>query len=259
MKRILLLVSILPIVLLLIFIYQQDRFQKEPVKTLSKAFLGGLLVIPLSLAMVILINQIWVSPTFFYSAFWEAGIPEELSKFLIFMLLIWRDRNFDEYFDGIVYATFIGLGFACVENIMYVYSSAKFSFGNGLWTGFARAILSVPAHFLFGVIMGYFFSMAKFNKKGKRTVFLLTGLLLSIGCHGLFDWLLMVAGTLDNALACIIYIAFIAGDIFLWRIGVNYIRELQQESLIQSGKAPDDFSEYHHIDWNAGNRHKHRK
>ena len=84
------------------------------------------------------------------------------------MALIWWDKNFDEYMDGIVYASFIGLGFACVENIMYVFSASAESFQTGIGTSITRALLSVPAHFLFGVVLGYFLSLAKFQKEKRN-------------------------------------------------------------------------------------------
>ena len=119
-------IAVLPVVILMVFIYRQDKYQKEPVKSLAKAFIGGMMAIPLDIIIVTGIDSALgnsaIANTMFFSAFLEAGIPEELSKFLIFMLLIWRDKNFDEYFDGIVYATFIGLGFACIENLEYVFS-----------------------------------------------------------------------------------------------------------------------------------------
>ena len=70
------------------------------------------------------------------------------------MIVIWRNKNFNEPFDGIVYACFIGLGFAGIENIMYVFGND--TVGGALTTGVMRALLSVPGHFLFAVIMGYF-------------------------------------------------------------------------------------------------------
>ena len=260
----LLALSILPVVLLMIFIYRQDKYQKEPIKSLAKAFLGGMLAIPLDLLLVGLINQIWVSDTVFYNAFWEAGIPEEFSKFLIFMALIWWDKNFDEYMDGIVYATFIGLGFACIENVMYVFGAASESIGSGVSTGVVRAILSVPGHFLFGVVMGYFLSLAKFNKKW-RFVHLMSGLLLAMLVHGLFDWLLMVASVVPM-IGGIIYIVFLWGDIRLWKLGLRYINKQQENSRRQAREAAlhdveaqirDGLhfdSEYKQIDWNAGDR-----
>lgn len=255
-------IAILPVAVLMAFIYQQDKYQKEPIKSLLKAFIGGMIAIPLDILIVtgidLLLDSTVLANTVFFSAFLEAGIPEELCKFLIFMIFIWHDKNFDEYFDGIVYATFIGLGFACVENISYVFSY-------GFQTGIVRALLSVPGHFLFGVVMGYFLSMAKFHPE-KRGRYLWSGVLLAILAHGLFDWLLMVASVLP-IVGGIIYIVFIWGDIKLWKLGLKYINKQQQNSHKQAQEAMTtdmDYqinstdtgydSEYKQIDWNAGNR-----
>lgn len=257
----LLAIAILPVVVLLIYIYRQDKYQKEPIKTLIKAFIGGIISVFVDFVIVMLIGTALgdtpIAETVFYSAFLEAGIPEELSKFIIFMLFIWRNKNFDEYFDGIVYATFIGLGFACVENILYV-------FEHGVATGIARALISVPGHFLFGVVMGYFLSLAKFNPK-RRGGYILAGLLLAMLAHGLFDWLLMASDVVDESTGVYFYIIFLVGDIFLWKLGIKYIRKLKENSRIQAeGVATSDGSrpmtsngsepEYKQIDWNAGGR-----
>jgi len=255
-------IAILPVVVLMVYIYRQDKYQKEPIKTLTKAFIGGMISIPLDIVLVTLVQRCLgntiIASTIFYSAFLEAGIPEELSKFLIFMMLIWRDKNFDEYFDGIVYATFIGLGFACVENIEYV-----FSYGFG--TGVVRALISVPGHFLFGVLLGYFLSLAKFRPE-HRSRFIGLGLLSAMVAHGLFDWLLMITDVLHPAIAGVIYIAFIWGDIKLWKLGLKYIREQQENSRVQNQEAMlnnlehqihsglNFDSEYKQIDWNAGDK-----
>ena len=255
-------IAVLPVVLLMVFIYRQDKYQKEPIKSLAKAFIGGMIAIPLDVLLVTVINLLLgktaLSSTVFFSAFLEAGIPEELSKFLIFMILIWRDKNFDEYFDGIVYATFIGLGFACVENIEYVYSY-------GFATGVVRALLSVPGHFLFGVVMGYFLSMAKFHPE-KRSTYLVSGLLLAMLAHGLFDWLLMISHALGPGIGSIIYFLFLFGDYKLWKIGLKYINKQQENSRMQATRnalntdeqlqqSEIDYNpEYKQIDWNAGDK-----
>lgn len=255
-------IAILPVVVLMVYIYRQDKYQKEPIKSLIKAFVGGMISIPIDIILVSLVQTCLggtiVASTVFYSAFLEAGIPEELSKFLIFMILIWRDKNFDEYFDGIVYATFIGLGFACVENIEYV-----FSYGFG--TGVVRALISVPGHFLFGVLLGYFLSMAKFHPE-HRGRYIGLGLLSAMVAHGLFDWLLMITDVLNPAIGGVIYILFIWGDIRLWKLGLKYIRQQQENSRVQNQESMlnnvenqirsglNFDSEYKQIDWNAGDK-----
>ena len=264
MTALLLALSILPVILLMIFIYRADKYEKEPIKSLAKAFIGGMIAIPLDILLVTMINHVVYSNTVFHTAFLNAGLPEELSKFIIFMIFIWSDKNFNEYMDGIVYATFIGLGFACVENVMYVFGASGESLQTGVATGVVRGLLSVPGHFLFGVLMGYFLSLAKF-KEGKRLPYLLLALLTAAAAHGLFDWLLMVSEALGPGIGTLIYIVFLIGDIKLWKIGIKYIRQQQKNSRLQSGNDNDDGPdiglpdvsydpEYKQIDWKAGER-----
>ena len=257
---ILLSIAILPVAGLLIFIYFQDKYQKEPIKSLLKAFFGGWLAVLMDIGLVTTIEySIGLFPilpdTVFYDSFLTAAIPEELCKFLIFMIFIWRDKNFDEYFDGIVYATFIGLGFACVENIEYVF---MYGFGAGV----SRALFAVPGHFLFGVLMGYFLSLAKFTpEKRKKYIFLC--LLFAIIAHGLYDWLLMFVERLSSmgsdfayVVSGIVYQAFLAGDVLLWIFGMKLVRKHQWNSRQQAEETVDTVeSEYKQIDWNAGNNY----
>lgn len=242
----LLFLSILPVILLMVFIYFKDKYQKEPVKSLLKAFFGGMLAVVFTLITVGIISLFFyyipfIPQTVFYDSFITASIPEELCKFLIFMMFIWRDKNFDEYFDGIVYATFISLGFACIENIMYVFGASVESFSGGLHTSIVRALLSVPGHFLFGVILGYFLSLAKFRPE-KRGRYIILGLLFAMLAHGLFDWLLMFSDRMDDILSGLIYSLFIAGDVWLWILGMKLIRKQQQNSLLQAQQnaVPED-------------------
>ena len=257
--------SILPVVILMIFIYRQDKYQKEPIKLLARAFVGGMLAIPLDFIVIDLIKMVFYSESTAYQAFFEAGFPEELSKFIILFLFIWRRKEFDEYMDGIVYAAFVGLGFACVENLLYVSSSAAEAYNAGVSTGFSRALVSVPGHFLFAVVMGYFFSLAKFDKSHRAR-----NLILSVICaaavHGLFDYLLMIEEFLSSGLATVIFIVFIWGDIKLWKLGIKFIRKQQQLTQNQTFSSDEEFAqanipetetvepEYKNIDWNAGEK-----
>ena len=222
MAILLLALSILPVVLLMIYIYRQDKYEKEPIKTLMLTFFGGMIAIPIALVLVGVIDAFHFSNTIFYAAFIEAGFPEELSKFVILFLFIWWNKNFNEHMDGIVYATFVSLGFACIENMIYVFSG-------GLGTGIMRALISVPGHFLFGVLMGYFFSLAKFSGKGKAG-YLLLSILVPACVHGLFDWLLMATSELNTGLVLLIFFLFIIGDVFLWIVGVKSIRKHRENS-----------------------------
>ena len=219
-------ISILPVILLMIYIYRQDKYEKEPIGMLLLAFAGGVISIFMDLILVSIVNGIWYSDTVFYSAFIEAGFPEEICKFAILFLFFWWNKNFNEYMDGIVYATFVSLGFACLENILYV-------FGSGLSTGIMRAIISVPGHFLFGVLMGYFFALAKFDKQN-TLFYLILSIVVPGVAHGLFDWLLMVTDTMSTGGQIVILGLFIVGDIFLWITGVRYIKKHRESSQFKN-------------------------
>ena len=237
----LLALSVLPVVGLMVFIYFQDKYQKEPVKTLILAFFGGILAIIFDLITVWILSLFFrfipiLPETVFYDSFIMAGIPEELCKFLIFMMFIWRNKHFDEYFDGIVYASFIGLGFACVENIMYVFGASAESLFGGIHTGVIRAMLSVPGHFLFGIILGYYLSLAKFRPE-KRGRYIMLGLLFSMVSHGLFDWFLMFSDRIGGLLGGFIYSVFIAADVWLWILGMKLVRKQQENSRLQAETA----------------------
>jgi RsiW-degrading membrane proteinase PrsW (M82 family) len=234
MNIILLILAILPVIVLSVYIYHKDKYEKEPFGKLMLAFFLGILSIPLDLLVVGIINAVWEGSTVFYSAFLEAGIPEEFCKWALFMLVIWRNKNFNEFFDGIVYAAFISLGFACLENLMYVIGSD--TFGSAITTGVMRALLSVPGHFLFAVIMGYFLGMAKF-RPDQRSKYLILSLVCPMLAHGLFDYLLMLSSAFtDNNLewmGVLLFILFIYLDVKMWKIGLKQIAKMQEQTRIE--------------------------
>jgi len=234
MNAIILGLAILPVIALMIYIYNKDKYEKEPIGMLMKAFVLGIISIPIALIFDGFFAATLPGVTVFFQAFFQAGIPEELAKWILFMLFIWRNKNFDEFFDGIVYACFIGLGFACVENIMYVFDNETFS--SAVHTGVMRALLSVPGHFLFAVIMGYYLGLAKFKKEGK-TKFLILSILFPILAHGLFDYMLMLSSAFAEQniewLGLLLYVLFIYLDVKLWKICLKHIKKMQEESRIE--------------------------
>lgn len=220
--------AVLPALLLMIFIYRQDKTKKEPLGLLLKGFLYGtysvLLVFVIHFCLEIL--GIDVQRNVFLSAFVSAALIEESAKFYFLKKLIWNNPNFDERFDGIIYAVFVSLGFAVVENLLYLFVYVPEA---ALETGFQRAIWAVPAHFLFAVIMGYYFSMARFSTAGRQNYYLTMSLLMAVLAHGMYDVLLMFAEAISNlspVMSSLTMVGFYIFDILLWRIGLKRIRRL---------------------------------
>lgn len=173
--------AVLPSVVIAIFLYRNDLYEKERVRHLWGAFgLGCLTVIPV--LIIGLLIKIDVENNAFYDAFIEAALIEEVFKFLFFYFFIYNKSYLNEPYDGIIYAAFVSLGFATIENILYV-------FQNGILIAILRMFMAVPGHAIFGVLMGYYAGLAKF-KHQNQWVYLLIGLLFAFLTHGLYDYFL---------------------------------------------------------------------
>ena len=229
--------AVLPVLLLLFFIYRKDKLNPEPLgKLLLTFFVGCLSVIPAGLMEGLLMP--WgpsaeVAPVLngVFTGYVVAGLSEELCKLLLLLLVIWKSPQFDEYFDGIVYAAFLSLGFACVENIGYVMGGEDV-----MTTALMRGVLAVPAHFLFAVTMGYYVSLAKFDPAGRRG-YLWKALLYPVLLHGTYDALLMVSsnlggsdGMLSTSVTVVLFIVFVVFDVRMWKWGLKRIKRLQERS-----------------------------
>lgn len=184
------LLAVAPSMIIILYIYFKDKFEREPFWFLFKNFFLGAIV---SVGLTFLIGGFvgrFFEPLYresildmFIKAFVVVALVEEFSKYLIVRYFAQRNKEFDEPFDGIVYAVMVSMGFATLENVLYVYSY-------GYETGIIRAFTAVPAHATFAILMGYFMGKAKFSKN--RILLNLTGLLVATIFHGAYDFFLFV-------------------------------------------------------------------
>lgn len=222
--------ALAPVVLLFIYILAKDLRQPEPLGWLLKALVFGALAGILVISVLSPIGQIQVTgwATAFANAFLMAAIPEESAKLLMLWLLLRKNPYYDERLDGIVYAGCIGLGFAGLENIGYIVQSYM---SDGAWitTAVSRALFAVPGHFFFGVIMGFFYALATFSSRRYRGLNLFLAWSLPILAHGLYDGVLMGMGTVDNYVAGILLIVFLAAFNRLRKYSVSLIDRHQSK------------------------------
>lgn len=219
----LIILALAPVAILLTYIWLRDKYEKEPFKMLFTALLfGAISVIPVLLLETLLLEFM---PLFsgttqvFWNSFVVAAFSEELFKLLFLYFLIWKSPDFNEKFDGIVYAVFVSLGFAAVENVMYV-------FNHGAEVGWIRAITAVPAHFLFGVAMGFFIGLAKFYPERKKKL-IRAALLYPILLHGVYDFILMM----NHPLFLFVFVPFTG---FMWYYGLSKMRQLSTQSIYRN-------------------------
>lgn len=184
------LLAVAPILVVILYIYIQDKHEKEPTGLLISSFLLGAIVSILIVVGLYLITgrflaitdefSIWQQ---FIQAFVVVALSEEFSKYIIVKYYAQPKKAFNEPYDGIIYAVMVSMGFACTENIMYVLEG-------GHQVAILRAFTAVPAHATFGILMGYFMGKAKFSNN--RFILNMAGLGLAVLFHGTYDFFLFI-------------------------------------------------------------------
>ena len=214
--------AIAPGIAICLFIFHRDAYNREPKLNLLASFiLGAAIVFPVAYAEIFFSQFLdnTISGTAI-TAFLAVALVEELGKFIVLRFYAYNKKSFDEPLDGIVYGVMIGMGFATLENILYV---QKF----GMQTGFLRMFLAVPAHATFGVLMGYHAGKAKFDKPNSvRLLFL--GLLWAVLFHGLYDFFLFLQGNpyIKGYIPdLLLFIGAIASFIIAIRLSLNHIKQ----------------------------------
>jgi RsiW-degrading membrane proteinase PrsW (M82 family) len=223
-----------PSLFLLVLFYLKDRYEPEPRGHVALAFVkGALAVLPSfygALALEKLVGRTWLALGGLPAKLFEAGVMaatvEEGSKWIIFMALIYWWSELDEPLDGVVYGVALALGFATVENVLDVLR-------DGLKVGLLRALFAVPAHALFGAVMGFYFGRAKLGRgakqatplgKGQRALSFALSLLVPILFHTAYDFGLLELR--DGWL----YAAIGALSLFFWVFVLRRVHRAQGDS-----------------------------
>jgi protease PrsW len=200
---VLLTLALAPGVAIGVYIYLKDKHEREPIGLLMRSFFFGVLSIFVTLAISEVINQFVVIDgknviEQLVNAFLIVALVEEFSKFIFIRGILFNNKNFNEPFDGIVYAVMVGMGFATLENILYVSNG-------GIGTAILRFFTAVPAHATFAVLMGYYLGKAKFEHKKSYYAFHALGIATLF--HGAYDYCLFISfvpGIVFGALASLI-------------------------------------------------------
>ena len=186
----LILLSIAPALLIIAYIYYSDKYDKEPRHLLFICFFMG----AVGSILIASVSHLFISEYYpeleeqtilmqLCKALIVVALVEEFSKYIFVRYFAQNHKEFDEPYDGIMYAVMVSMGFAAVENVMYVLQG-------GMDVALVRAFSAVPAHATFGIIMGFFMGKAKFSKN--RIMWNFTGLMSAILFHGAYDFFLFI-------------------------------------------------------------------
>ena len=194
MNPVLIAAAVVPAVVILAYVYKQDKTEREPLGLILGLVIMGIISTSLAqiterIGMTALSFIFWDDSSPVYRAilyFVIVGLSEEGFKFLLLRRKTWNHPDFNFSYDGIVYAVSVSLGFALWENLLYVYSY-------GFQAALLRAVTAVPGHACFGAFMGVWYSMARLA--ASRGEFervrpnMKKALFIPVFIHGLYDYL----------------------------------------------------------------------
>jgi RsiW-degrading membrane proteinase PrsW (M82 family) len=230
-----LLLPMVPGVIWLWIFYRTDWYEPEPKRLVLATFgLGVLSILPafageraaaLVYPFLEHIEQATQSHNvaalpMLVGCFLVIGPCEEVAKFLAVRLFVYRHREFNEPLDGIIYAAAAALGFASLENVLYVFDWHTHTVHWG--TLGVRSLLALPGHVIFSTTWGYALGRKRFNANYRVWPMVL----LAAWLHGLYDFLLMYPPT--RALI-VLYMSLMVPVI------VRQIRQLRSESPFAPG------------------------
>ncbi|WP_195251574.1 PrsW family intramembrane metalloprotease [Romboutsia sp. 1001713B170207_170306_H8] len=227
MKIRVLILAISPVLACLIWIYLKDRYDKEPIIILIKYFILGIVtsILGIGIERLLINTNILDGIDFiFYISFVVAGLTEESLKALILIPSLLKEKYFNEKLDGIIYSVFLSLGFATIENIIYIlYENESLI----LQVSLSRAIISIPAHIMFAITMGYYIGKYKFEENQiKKRQYLMMSVLVPIFIHGVFDFILMIRYKWSISV-------FVAYLVLLWKINLDKLDRYMELSKIR--------------------------
>jgi len=208
---ILIILAILPVGLICWHISNKAH-NSEPVGMLILLFvLGCVSCIPAAVMEVFFSGIIGFEPTTdtniiatFIHTFFGVAFIEEVVKWVSCYLVGFNNKAFDKAYDMIIYAVFTALGFAFLEDILYIFGSE-----NAIAVAVMRAVISIPGHACFAIIMGYYLSLvryyANFKNRGKEILYTLFSILIPSFIHAIFDTLLIK----ENFIYTLLFFVFI--------------------------------------------------
>ena len=205
--------AISPALICLFYMYIRDKYEKEPFRLLLVGLIfGAVSIFPIMQIEGLLASFMPILGRYgeaFYESFFVASLAEEGFKFILLFLIFYKHKERNEPIDAIIYAVFLSLGFAMVENVLYVFHPDI----GGIDTALSRALISVPAHGLFGIIMGYYFAEGK----------LFRAFLVPFIIHGVYDFILLS----EHRLYLLVFVPFL---LINWHLGFKKIKNHLQKS-----------------------------
>ena len=182
--------GLIPALFWLWFWLREDKEKPEPYLLIALAFIGGMMVVPLALPLQKLALESYSGD--YLIVIWV--IIEEVLKYAVALIMILWNRAVDEPIDVIIYMITIALGFAALENALFMFNPLMDGdYANSALTGFFRFLGATLLHVLASGTVGAFLALTFFKSNGIKLLFGTIGLFVSIVLHALFNFFIMDA------------------------------------------------------------------
>jgi RsiW-degrading membrane proteinase PrsW (M82 family) len=193
--------AVAPPLLIAYFVYQKDKYDKEPKSLIIKSFLFGCLGIIPAIFLELFAKGMFTN--LFLYVFIGIALVEEGVKYFFLKKYLFNNKEFNEPIDGIVYAVMISLGFATVENIAYVLNNE----GQEMNVAVMRMFTAIPLHAVCGIILGYFVGLAKFSDNSRPLLY--KGLFIATLVHGLYNYFIFLGeGFIFSIIALVVAVYY---------------------------------------------------
>jgi RsiW-degrading membrane proteinase PrsW (M82 family) len=229
-------IGTLPSIIWLLYFLRKD-VHPESNRMVIKIFLFGVIAAPIAaliemgffkMALIMGMDSTAVSGQsyiwfFILYNFLGIALVEEFIKYSVVRLKVLGSPEFDEPTDAMLYMIIAALGFAAIENVLYLLPLPFFEM---LKTNMSRFLLAIFLHALCSGLLGYFLALA-LMKTEKRKIFIISGLIISTILHGLYNISIITTDATGNSYFTIIPIAIIIGLAFFVSIGFKKLKRLE--------------------------------
>ncbi|HYF13108.1 MAG TPA: PrsW family glutamic-type intramembrane protease [Candidatus Paceibacterota bacterium] len=184
--------GLIPALLWLTFWLFEDRLHPEPKRYIFFCFLAGMVTVALVLPLERTALQYLSGTTLLFA--W--ALLEEVFKFGAAYFVALRTRVFDEPLDAIIYMVTVALGFSAAENALFLLGPInKGDILQTIVTGDLRFIGATLLHTLASATIGLALAFSFFKKAHVRRLAALSGVILAVTLHTLFNFFILGAGS----------------------------------------------------------------
>ena len=237
-------ISVLPVFVIAIILYALDK-EKEAVGTMFKYYALGLL----AAVMAVILEMFVQIPTdnnlilIFIDCFFCIALVEESAKLSSLKIGLSGEKSYNNFYDSIIFSTAVSLGFAGIENVLYVLSSSMQSLSLGIGTGLLRAFLAVPGHVIFAIFMGFFLDKAVEAKVNRKSPGMWNALAIIVPTilHGIYDFFCFTMSAIDTPIYLMLFVLYIA---FMYISGVTLVVIGAKKSHLPFVKNNDLYNQY---------------